>query len=166
MAKVPGFLSWPPAFSPAFLPSSKSPGTDQHGSVAPAKKINLTEFSVLWLEGTKSEHRATGSLSCPGRCSPAAALSCQSSREPPGWAEKDPHHIWPGSKFASVYCALGDLRPLGNVLSSESPPSSECCVCVEQDPHHGVSPRSCYLTAAWRQQPASAEPKREGKRTE
>lgn len=24
-------------------------------------------------------------------------------------------------------------------------------VCVEQDPHHGVSPRPCSLTAAWRQ---------------
>lgn len=54
-------------------------------------------------------------------------------------------------KLAIVYCALGDLRPLGDILPSESPPSSECCVCVEQDPHHGVSARPCPLTAACRQ---------------
>lgn len=167
MAKVPGFLSWPPAFSLALLPSSKCPGTDQHESVAPAK--NLTESAVIRLEGsmeTKSEHHATGSLSFPEGCSWAAPLSCQSPREPLGWAEKDLHHIQPGPELASVYCALGDLRPLGNLLPSKSPPSLECCICVEQDPHHGASPGSCSLPAVWRQQPASVGLEREGKGAE
>lgn len=167
MAKVPGFLSWPPAFSTAFLPSSKSPGTDQHESVAPVK--NLTESAVIRLEGsteTKSEHSATGSVSFPEGWSPAAPLSCQSPRKPPGWAEKGLHHTGPGPELANVYCALGDLRPLRNLLPSESPPSSECCVCVEQDPHHGVSRGSCSLPAAWRHQSASVGLEREGKGAE
>lgn len=64
MAKVPGFLTWSPALSPALLPSCKSPGTDRHGSVA-LLKIGQ-RFAVIWLEGsmeTKSKHHIAGSLS-------------------------------------------------------------------------------------------------------
>lgn len=144
MAKVPGFLSWPPAFSPAFLSSFKSLGTDQHGSVGPAK--NLTGCAVVWLEGT-TETKSQPSITNwkPGLFQEDILRLLFYLVHLPGshWggAEKDPHHTWPGPKLASVCCALGDLRPLTN----ESPPSSERRVYVEQDPHQGVNLSSCSL---------------------
>lgn len=125
VAKVLGFLSWPPAFSPTFLPSSLSPGTDHHGPLE-----NLTAFAVIPLAGTmetKSQHYLTGSLSFHSReCSWAAPLSFQSHRKPLWWAEVDPiTRGRPGPKSASVYCTLGVLKLLGNILTNQSPPSSE-----------------------------------------
>lgn len=145
MAKVSGFLSWPRAFSPTFLPSSKSPGTDQHGSVAPAK--NLSEFAVIRLEGTmetNSKYHTTGSLNFPGVGGRVLGLLLYFVSLPGshwgGQREKHTHHTWPDPKFASVYCALGDLGPLGNILTLRVPSLLRVlCLCGARPPPWGES---------------------------
>lgn len=128
MAKVLGFLPWPPASSPAFLSSPESPGTHHHGPVTPAKRLTACA-AILLVQTikTKSQHHPSGSPTFPEESSQDVPLSCLSLRKSLGWAEKDtePHHTWPGSKVSNVYCTLGILRPPGNLLSNQSPPFSE-----------------------------------------
>lgn len=144
MAKVPGFLSWPRAFSPAFLSSFKSLGTDQHGSVAPAK--NLTGCTVVWLEGTtetKSQHHQLETWAFPGAHSQAALLSRPSPREPLGWGRERPtsHMAW----LKVSKCLLCPWRPQASWEASyQRVPSllrAPCapCLCGARPPPRGES---------------------------